>query len=108
MKNFLPIVSTLEAKETYLKDEGPTTLPAGKLSEFIERAILFKEMTGMVGSRCEEGLEVLRTAGYRLCEVCGEMHKVGEACPFESLVKKKTSKEAKEDDNTWDLTSTKV
>jgi hypothetical protein len=86
LKNFIPTLSVLEAKETDIEKQEDS-LPEGRLKEFVERIWAFKELTGLMNPRSPEGLEILKDAGYYLCPVCSEMHKALDKCPFENLAK---------------------
>lgn len=84
LKNFMPTLSVLEAKEADI-DKQEDKLPEGKLKEFVERVWAFKELTGFSDPRCPKGLKILKGADLYLCETCNEFHPTLMKCPFLSI-----------------------
>lgn len=80
-------MNVLEQKEKDQTETPDIGLPEGKLKEYIEGLYRFKEATGVVDPR-KDGLEVMKTAGYYLCDLCREFHKTLDQCPFKPDEKK--------------------
>jgi len=109
LKTFNSTIVALELKEEALEEGGGVGLPEGRLKEFVERLFKFIEATGLTNPR-EDGLFVMKEAGYSLCGYCNEFHGILDPCPFKKIAEERQlrlfaekEKEAKDPNRPIDL-----
>jgi hypothetical protein len=88
LKTFGSTLAVLEEREQDVEENEETGLPEGRLKEYIEQLLQFKEATGIMDPR-RDGLDVMNRSGYYLCGFCREFHKTLDHCPFKPDEKKK-------------------